>query len=292
MQLSRKSDSDHVGPHNNTSEEHKTSSSPKLALIGGIIGAIAIGIYILTAVYPSSLFSQVQDQDQAMQQPVLFNAHPVVPASPLKTSSVRMFDKTNEVWTRVFRGMGKTYARPALQLFEDTVAAQGCGYALPVAGPFYCVQDKVIYLDLGFFEAVEKRNPSVADLTEAYLVGRQAGHHVQDLLGITAKVQEARNRLSPEDYQKLSEKMEYQADFYAGIWLRSAYKKHTELSDLELAVSIATQTSADLATKTDRILPETFTFTAISEHASWFYKGYTSDGDMKLGNIFKDGDLQ
>ena len=234
---------------------------------------------------------QVQDQDPVLQQPVLYNAHPTVAASPLKTTSMMLYHNSNVVWSRLFKQMGKPYTKPALQLFEDTVAAAGCGYALPVTGCFYCIQDKAIYLDLSFFAAAKKKSPTSADLVQAYLVGRQAGHHVQDLLGITAKVQEARNRLSPTDYEKLARKMEYQADFYAGLWLKNTYKHTLELSDMELAVSVTTQTSADLAPLRDRMQPETFSYSTISDHASWLYKGYSS-GSFKPGNIFADGELQ
>jgi len=290
MQLSERN-SDHVAPHNNTTEHDKNRKRPKFALIGGIIGAIAITIYIVTAIYPSRLFSQVQDQDPVQQQPVLYNAHPTVAASLLKTTSMMLYHNSNVVWSRLFKQMGKPYAKPALQLFEDTVAAAGCGYALPVTGCFYCVKDKAIYLDLAFFAAAKKKSPISADLVEAYLVGRQAAHHVQDLLGITAKVQALRNKLAPADYEKLAEKMEYQADYYAGLWLKNTYKHRLDLSDMELAVSITTQTSADLAPLQDRMQPETFTFNAISKHSSWLYDGY-SGGSFKKGDIFTEGELQ
>lgn len=290
MQLSGKN-SDHVAPHNNTTEHDKNNKRPKFALIGGIIGIIAIAIYIITAVYPSRLFSQVQDQDPVQQQPVLYNAHPTIAASPLKTTSMVLYHSSDVVWSRLFKQMGKTYTKPALQLFEDTVAAEGCGYALPVTGCFYCVHDKAIYLDLSFFAAVKKKSPTSADLVQAYLVGRQAAHHVQDLLGITAKVQGLRNKLTPAEYEKLSEKMEYQADFYAGLWLKNVYKHRLDLSDMELAVSITTQTSADLLPLQDRMQPETFTFNAISKHASWLYNGYSSNS-FKKGEIFANGELQ
>jgi predicted metalloprotease len=290
MQLSGKSGSDPMS-NNSPNDENKKHTRTNVALIGGVIGTIAIVVYIFAAFFPSRLFSQVQDNTPVEQQPVLINAHPVVAASPLKTSSMALFAKTDEVWAKLFRQMGKKYTAAHLQLFEDTITAQACGYPLPVTGSFYCAEAKTIYLDLSFFTDIKKRVPEAAEFTRAYLIAHQAGHHIQDLLGITAKVEAQRSKLSEADYQKLVQKMEFQADFYAGVWAHYAYKKTFDNTDIDIAISSVTQTGTKLAQLSDRTQPEFYNYAVIGDRTSWFAKGYDS-GDIKQGNVFAAGDLQ
>ncbi|HTE00466.1 MAG TPA: neutral zinc metallopeptidase [Mucilaginibacter sp.] len=284
--MSKKSDSDKVSIH-----EHKPAKRTNFALIGGIIGVVAICIYIVTAVFPTKLLSQVQDDMPVEQLPAPVNYHPVVPASPLKKSSEKLFANTDEVFGRLFRQMGKKYTKPALQLFNDTITAGGCGYVRVATGPFYCQQDKAIYIDLAFFTDLQKRFASASDLSQAYIIAHQAGHHIQYLLGITAKLELAKGTLTPPAYQKLVDKQELQADYYAGVWAHYAFKNPIDHIDITIAVTAATQTSTDLEQKPDRIQPDPFNHSTISERTKWFSRGYDT-GSLKQGDaVFEKGDL-
>lgn len=283
--------SDSINPNIPTEEENKTDGRRKVALIGGVIVAVVVAIYIITTFYPSQLFSKAQDAGPVQQQTVALNAHPVFPASPLKTSSEALFASTDEVYAKLFSQIGKHYTKPALQLFEDTITAGGCGYVKPATGPFYCITDKEIYIDLAFFAEVKKQYSSAAELAQAYTIAHQAGHHIQDLLGITAKVQAAQGRLNNVEYLKLVDKQELQADFYAGVWAHYGYKGTIEQADVEIALSAATQVGNTMEQKNDRVMPDSYSHSNIAERTNWFMKGYTS-GDLKRGNVFAAGDLQ
>jgi predicted metalloprotease len=293
MQRSNKSDRDKVkASTQNTEEEQKPAKRTNFAFIGGIIGIIAICIYFVTAVFPTKLLSQAQNNTPVEQLPVPVNSHPVVPPGPFKKSSEKIFVNTNEVFGRLFRKIGKKYTKPALQLFHDTITAGGCGYVKVATGPFYCQQDKAIYIDLSFFADLQKRFSSAADLSQAYIIAHQAGHHIQNLLGITAKLELIKGKLTPQAYQKLLDKQELQADYYAGVWAHYAYTHPIDHIDITMAISVATQTSIDLEQKTDRVQPDSFDHSTINERTIWFNRGYDSGSLKQGGDIFEKGELE
>ncbi|MGZ3766193.1 MAG: neutral zinc metallopeptidase [Mucilaginibacter sp.] len=284
MQRFETGDSDHTDPNNNNDNENKTDTRRNFALIGGVVVAIVVAVYIIASVYPSQIFSQAQDKAPVEQQVVEVNVHPVLPASPLKTSSQALFNSTDEVFGKLFRQMGKTYTKPALQLYQDTITAGGCGYVKPATGPFYCAADKEIYIDIAFFASLQKRFTSASKLTQAYAIAHQAGHHIQHLLGTTDKVEAQQGKLSEDAYGKLVDKLELQADFYAGVWAHYAYKGTIEQADAEIALSAATQIGNDLEQMNDRTMPDSFSHSTIADRTRWFNLGYTS-GDMSKGSF-------
>ncbi len=283
--------------NNNLSEpqdpqKNKAETRRSFAVIGGILGVIILVVYLITAAYPSRLFSEVKDNDPADQQPVPAVVHPVLPASPLKSSSEALLTSTNEVWVKLFKKAGIKYAAPSLQFFEDTISAYECGVTLPATGSFYCPADKEIYLDLSFFNLIKKSFPGSADMVQAYIIAHQQGHHIESLLGITAKVEAARARLSDIEYQKLNNKEEMLADYYAGVWAHYYWKNGLDNSDATTAISAVTQVSALLAKNDENVVPDAYNYSNIGERANWFYKGYQS-GDLKGGDsILSAKDLQ
>src|SRR5262249_48122907 len=143
---------------------------------------------------------------------------------------------TEDVWREQFRKTGKVYQEPHLVLFTGQVDS-ACGSADSAVGPFYCPGDQRVYLDLSFFEELKNRFRAPGDFAQAYVVAHEIGHHVQKLLGISDRVSAKRNALSKAEYNRLSVRMELQADFLAGFWAHHAQKtKHIlEPGDLEAA---------------------------------------------------------
>jgi predicted metalloprotease len=284
--------SENVNHDINTDEENKTGGRRNFALIGGVIVVIAIAVYLVAAVYPSQLFSKSEDGGPIEQHQPAINAHPVLPPSKLKTSSEAVFASTDQVWSKIFKQMGKAYTKPGLQLFEDTITAGGCGFVKPATAPFYCAADKVIYVDLDFFAAIKNKYRAAADLAEAYAIAHQQGHYIQDLLGTTEKVEAKQGSMDNADYRKLLDKLELQADFYAGVWAHYAYKHRIEQADAEITMSSTTQIANLLEQKNDRVIPDPYSHSNVAERTRWFTKGYQS-GDMKLGDkVFAKGDLE
>ncbi len=278
------------GPEN--PEEHKGDKTRNYALIGGAAGVLILVVYLITAAYPSRLFSEVKSGDQVMQQPARINIHPVLPASPMKTKCEELFASSNKVWAKVFGDIDKSYTRASLQLFEDTITADACGFVRPATGSFYCAADQKIYIDVTSFNVIQKQSGSSADLVQTYIIGHQAGHHIQDLMGITAKLEAAKGRLSLADYHKLSDKAEIQADYFAGVWEHYVSQKAITETDITIAISTATQASMVLSQISDRVVADPFDQENLGERAKWFSKGYKS-GDMKgADSILTDKDLQ
>ncbi|MBV9963804.1 MAG: neutral zinc metallopeptidase [Parafilimonas sp.] len=201
---------------------------------------------------------------------------------------------TEDVWDSLFNSMNKQYTHPALVLFSGSTEA-GCGYASAASGPFYCPQDQKVYIDLSFFnELTNKFGASNGDFAMAYVVAHEVGHHVQNLLGISDKVDRARSRLSEPEYNKLSVKLELQADFFAGVWAHyDQQMKHVlDAGDIDEALSAANAVGDDRLQKESQgyVVPDAFTHGTSAERMYWFKKGYTT-GDINQGDTFNDPNL-
>jgi predicted metalloprotease len=188
-----------------------------------------------------------------------------------------VLDDAQRTWTRVFQANGETYRDAKLVLFRDGVQS-GCGVAQSAMGPFYCPLDQKVYLDLGFFEELDRRFGAPGDFAQAYVIAHELGHHVQNLSGTADQVrqmQEARPHLA----NQLSVRLELQADCYAGVWAHS-----TEQRDLLQQGDLAEGLAAASAVGDDRIQsqsmggvnPESFTHGTAEQRASWFHRGYES----------------
>jgi predicted metalloprotease len=262
------------------------------ALIGGVVGVILLIVYLITAAYPSRLFSEQKEGEPIGEQPVPAVVHPVLPASPLKNSSAALVTSNNQVWAKLLKKEGIKYTAPSIQFFEDTISAYECGYVLPASGSFYCATDKEIYVDLSYFKAIQKQFPGSADLVQAYIVAHQQGHHIEALLGVTAKLEAARKRLSESDYKALTAKAEMLADYYAGVWAHYAWDKSFDDSDAAIAISEATQISAAMSKNDDIVVADPYTFKNLGGRANWFYKGFQS-GELKgADSILTENDLR
>ena len=258
-------------------------------MLGGGIGTvILVVVYLLLGGDPQALFNS--QQAQLPQSAQFDNQAPRDEAS--KFVAVVLAD-TEDAWNEVFRQMGRQYEEPRLVLFTDLIQS-GCGFASGATGPFYCPQDRRVYIDLGFFRQLQERLGAGGDFAEAYVIAHEVGHHVQNLLGITDRVQAARGRVSQSEYNQLSVRLELQADFLAGVWARYTDRvKHVvEAGDIEEAMRAASAVGDDRLQSRSRgyVVPDSFTHGTSEQRARWFRRGYET-GDLSQGDTFKTRDL-
>ena len=268
--------------------------SPGVMVGGGAVTLIVIVIALFLGVDPKPLLQQAQQQQQGQSQ----NSGPVQ-ASPeeeaqAKFVSVVLAD-TEDVWTRIFASAGKKYEKPVLVLFRGQVQT-ACGNAGAAVGPFYCPGDQKVYIDLSFYDQLKRQLHSPGDFAQAYVIAHEIGHHVQNQLGLTRKVDEARGRVSEEEYNKLSVRLELQADFFAGVWANHAQKNRAmlEKGDLEEALNAAHNIGDDTLQRQTQggIDPASFTHGTSEQRKRWFKKGFET-GDINQGDTFgvSDRDL-
>jgi len=201
---------------------------------------------------------------------------------------------TEDVWDSLFNSMNSRYSDPTLVLFSGQTQA-GCGYASAATGPFYCPTDQKVYIDLSFFNELTNRfGASGGDFAMAYVLAHEVGHHVQHLLGITDQVDNLRLKQSESANNKLSVKLELQADFLAGVWAHYDQKmKHViDAGDIDEALSAASAVGDDRLQKQSQgyVVPDAFTHGTSQQRMYWFKKGYAT-GDINQGDTFNDPSL-
>lgn len=196
---------------------------------------------------------------------------------------------TEDTWEAIFRDGGGVYEKPRLILFTGQVKS-ACGLAQSATGPFYCPADKKVYIDLGFYKELKNKLNAPGDFAQAYVVAHEIGHHVQNLLGISGKVQARRASISETDYNKLSVKLELQADCFAGIWANHADRVRSilEPGDVEEALNAASMIGDDHLQKQSRgyVVPDSFTHGSSAQRVQWFRTGLAS-GDINNCNTFQ-----
>lgn len=200
---------------------------------------------------------------------------------------------TEDTWNDIFQKGGSQYQEPTLVLFSGAVQS-ACGYAQAAMGPFYCPGDQKVYIDLSFYRDLKNKMHSPGDFAQAYVVAHEIGHHVQKLLGISDKVHAARQRVSTVDYNKLSVKLELQADCFAGIWANRADRVRgvVEPGDIEEALNAASNIGDDRLQKQSRgyVTPDSFTHGSSAQRVRWFRQGYES-GDISQCDTFSSASL-
>jgi len=256
--------------------------------VGGGIGSLVIGLIIyLLGGNPSQVMDtgpsnapQTQAEKQAEDKEAQF-------------VSVVLAD-TEDIWSKLFSNMNKQYSNPTLVMFNDATQS-GCGFANAATGPFYCPSDEKVYLDLSFFREMRDRFNAAGDFAEAYVIAHEVGHHVQNLLGITNKVDAMRGRVDETQMNKLSVKLELQADFLAGVWAHyeQSLKNVMQPGDIEEALNAANAIGDDRLQKESQgyVVPDSFTHGTSQQRMYWFKKGYET-GDINEGDTFNDPSLQ
>jgi len=198
---------------------------------------------------------------------------------------------TEQTWSNIFEDNGQRYQEPRLVLFRGAVRS-ACGTAQSAIGPFYCPGDQQIYLDLNFFDELANRFGAPGDFAQAYVIAHEVGHHIQTLMGISAKVHATRSKLSEVEANKLSVKQELQADCFAGIWANHANDKRQllETGDIAEGLRAASAIGDDTLQKQSQgyVSPDSFTHGSSSQRMQWFKTGFES-GDIASCNTFANG---
>ncbi len=252
---------------------------------------IGIGTIILAIIYmflgedPQQVLNQAQ-QSTTYEQP----AQAAGEDDELTKFVKVVLKDTEEVWSRIFReSFGKDYPEPVLVIYSGQVSS-ACGYASSATGPFYCPGDSKLYIDLSFYQDLKNKFGAPGDFAMAYVVAHEVAHHVQNLMGITDYVDSQRRRLSKKEFNKLSVRLELQADFFAGVWTRYAHEMFNilEKGDLEEALNAAHAIGDDRLQKRSRgyVVPDSFTHGTSEQRMRWFTKGVET-GDIDQGDTFQ-----
>lgn len=253
-----------------------------LALIGGWV----LGINPLTILGVLSGSGTPVVTQQMPQQ-----GQPVVDTMGRFVSTV--LADTEDVWGELFRQGGAAYQEPKLVLFRGVVGT-ACGTGQAAMGPFYCPGDQKVYIDLSFFDQLKNQLGAPGDFAQAYVIAHEVGHHVQNLLGINAQVDQMRGRVSKVEYNKLSVKQELQADCFAGVWAHHAHNQRQilEQGDVEEAMNAAAQIGDDALQRaqTGQVVPDSFTHGTSEQRQHWFKRGLQT-GSMSACNTFAAASL-
>ena len=265
--------------------------------MGGGIGGIGLLIVIVGALFfgvdPSQLLQQIeggspdvgyqQDQQSASTDGTRSNN------DEEKDFVSAVLADTEDTWTGLFHDMGRTYVDPHLVLFSNQVQS-ACGFAETAMGPFYCPGDSKVYIDLAFYDELKRRFNAPGDFAQAYVIAHEVGHHVQHLLGITDKVDQATQGLTENQANALSVKVELQADCFAGVWAYHANqeKKILEPGDIEEALNAASAVGDDRLQQQSQgyVVPDSFTHGTSAQRVRWFNNGF-SRGDLGDCDTFR-----
>lgn len=267
-------------------QDRRGVSGGGLAVGGGIIGVIFVLAKFLLGGGDMNDLQQLippQQQEMTIEQKA---------AEDKETSFVKVvLADTEDVWGQLFSQMGKTYQQPTLVLFSGYTES-GCGNASSSSGPFYCPADQYLYIDLSFARQLKEEFGAKGDFAMAYVVAHEVGHHVQNLLGLSQKMERLRQQLSEVEYNQYSVRLELQADFYAGVWAHYDQKMKNVISpqDIEEALTAANAIGDDRLQQQYQgtVTPDAFTHGTSAQRMYWFKKGYET-GDLNQGNTFEEG---
>ncbi len=251
----------------------------------GIGGVIVIGlITLLMGGNPLEVLNMVSTGEGYTE-----TYTPSAEEEELATFAKQILAGTEDVWTDIFKQMGLRYEPPTLVLFSGSVQS-GCGGATASTGPFYCSADKSVYLDLSFFTSMKKEFGTAGDFAYAYVIAHEVGHHVQNLLGTLRQAHTAMSQASSQaESNKISVRLELQADFYAGVWAHHDNKMFNSLEpgDIEEGIAIASRIGDDYLQKQARgyAVPDSFNHGTSAQRVRWLKRGFEK-GDPEYGDTF------
>ena len=250
-----------------------------------VVGVVAYGLF-------SGNLGQILGGGSFQENPSQVSNQPVKQSAQEKEMvdfiAVVLAD-TEDTWKAIFKQQGKNYQEPRLVLYRNRVKS-GCGFGTAQMGPFYCPADKKVYLDLSFYDELKNRYKAPGDFAQAYVVAHEIGHHVQNLLGTSTKVHQAKQKLSKVKANQLSVKLELQADCYAGIWANHADRSRQilETGDIEEGLKAASAIGDDQLQKQAQgyVNPDSFTHGSSRQRVRWFKTGLQK-GTLAACNTFK-----
>lgn len=253
---------------------------------------IALVAALLFGVNPLSILHMLTGSGQVVSVQQTPARHPPVDERMARFVSVVLAD-IEDTWTELFREQGKTYVKPRLVLFSEATPT-ACGTGQSATGPFYCPEDQKVYIDLSFYRLMQQRFRVSGEFAQAYVIAHEVGHHVQNLLGISDKVDSARRRLPVAQGNALSVRLELQADCLAGVWAYHADQARNilEQGDIETALNAASAIGDDALQRQARgeIVPDSFTHGTSAQRMRWFRRGIES-GRVSACNTFETRQL-
>jgi predicted metalloprotease len=254
----------------------------------GTIAIVVVGYFL--GVNPVTLLGLLNGDSQ----PVSSGAPAPVSAdsSDHQVDFVRaVLGETEDVWGAYFKNMGREYVPPKLVLFSGSVSS-ACGLASAAAGPFYCPGDQKVYIDLTFYQQLASEFGAPGAFAQAYVIAHEVGHHVQNLLGISARADQAEERVARTGANHVSVEMELQADCFAGVWAQQANsaRKILEPGDLEQGLQAASAVGDDTLQRREQgtVVPDSFTHGTSAQRVRWFRRGFDS-GKIESCDTFGAG---
>jgi hypothetical protein len=280
----------------NVDDVRRSGGGPRLPLPGGRLGlgtvAIALVASYFLGINPMTVLNVLGGMQGAAPTDSSSAASPSPEAAAQQDPGSRFVRQvlatTEDVWRAQFQAQGAAYREPRLTLFRGSTPT-ACGQGEAAMGPFYCPADQRVYIDLDFYDTLKNRLGAPGDFAQAYVIAHEVGHHVQNLVGTSAKLDQARGRLSQAEYNALSVRLELQADCYAGIWAHNTEQSKglMESGDLEEAMNAASRIGDDALQRGAgrEIVPESFTHGSSAQRMRWFKRGFES-GDMAQCDTF------
>src|SRR5471032_1367849 len=256
---------------------------------------LIVGIGWLTGQDPLQILGQLTGQMGEQSAPATTQTRQAPPANDQQAEFVRsILGDTEDTWGAIFQQAGRQYKDPTLVLFSNRVNS-ACGLATSATGPFYCPADQKVYLDMAFFQEMAQRFKAAGDFAQAYVIAHEVGHHVQTLLGVSAKIQAARQQgRQMEGDGGLLVRQELQADCLAGVWANNAQKRLNwlEPGDIEEALNAANAIGDDRLQQQSqgRVVPDSFTHCTSAQRVRWFKAGF-AQGQMSQCDTFSARNL-
>jgi predicted metalloprotease len=273
----------------NIEDQRGSGGRRGLAIGGGLGGIVVLVLALLFGADPRQILEQLPQQGSGVPQ----TSRPAsAEEEELKQFVAVVLAQTEDTWTEEFRRRGREYRKPTLVLFSGQVES-ACGIASAAVGPFYCPGDEKLYIDLSFFQELRTKFGAEGDFAVAYVVAHEVGHHVQNLLGTMDQVHAAERRMSAEDRNSVSVRLELQADFLAGVWAYHARNRGiVEPGDVEEALGAASAVGDDRLQREGQgyVVPDSFTHGTSEQRIRWFRHGLET-GDVRQGDTFRASQL-
>lgn len=270
----------------NVDDRRRSGGGKKAGIgIGGLVIAALVvwmmGGNPLSVLTQADLGSMITEQSGGTYEPT-------AKEDALAKFSKQILAGTEDVWTKEFKKMGRTYQPPRLVLFHGSVQS-GCGGATSQSGPFYCSADQSVYIDLSFFSQMKQQLGADGDFAYAYVIAHEVGHHVQYLLGILDSAHQQMSRMSQKESNRMSVRLELQADFLAGIWAYHDNQMFNSLEngDIEEGINVASKIGDDYLQKQAQgyTVPDAFNHGTSAQRVRWLKKGLSS-GNVNDGDTF------
>ena len=277
-----------------------TNVDDRRGLSGGTKAGLGLGGILIVGLLTLLMGGDLGDVFQAVQQngglsaggqqteQVAFSQE----EQELATFAKRILASTEDVWTAQFAQYGMEYQAPTMVLYTNATSS-GCGSANASVGPFYCSADQSVYIDLSFFSSMKRQLGAGGDFAYAYVIAHEVGHHVQYLLGTLGKAHQQMSRVSKSESNKISVRLELQADFYAGVWGHDENNRYRSLDDGDIleAIRCAEVIGDNYLQKknTGTVQPDSFTHGTSEQRMRWLKKGLDT-GDMRQGDTFSLSD--